>query len=66
MTKKIDMQKSTVSTWHRKNRSRIRITQPDGNSVVLNFKTQAELDAFADKVLDLLEALADDPHDENE
>ena len=31
MTKKMDMTKATVKVWHRKNRSRIRITQPDGN-----------------------------------
>ena len=66
MTKKIDMQKATVTTWHRKNRSTIRITAPDGNGVVLNFKTQETLDAFVDKVLDLLETLDDDPYDENE
>ena len=66
MTQKIDMQKATVTTWHRKNQSSIRITAPDGNSVVLNFKTQETLDAFADKVLDLLEALDDDPYDETD
>ena len=66
MQKKIDMQKATVTTWNRKNRSRLRIIQHDGNGVVLNFKTQEQLDAFADKVLDLLEALDDDPYDENE
>ena len=65
MPKKIDMQKATVTTWHRKNRSRLRITQPNGKSVVLDFKTQEQLDKFADKVLDLLEML-DNPLDESE
>ena len=65
MPKKIDMQKATVTTWHRKNRSRLRITRPDGKSVVLDFKTQEELDTFADKVLDLLEML-DNPLDDDE
>ena len=66
MPKNIDMQKATVTTWHRRNRSRIRIIQPDGKSVVLNFKTRETVDLFADNVLDLLEALDDDPYDENE
>ena len=57
MAEKIDMQKATVTTWHRENRSRLRITQPDGKSVVLNFRTPEQLDTFADKVLDLLETL---------
>ena len=65
MPKKIDMQKASVTSWFRKNRSRIRITQPDGNNVVLDFKTQEQLDKFADVVLDLLEML-DNPLDENE
>ena len=53
----VDMQKATVTTWHRENRSRLRITQPEGKSVVLNFRTPEQLDQFADKVLDLLEML---------
>lgn len=64
MPKKIDMQKATVTTWYRKSRSRLHITQPNpkGNpkSVVLHFKTPEQLDAFADKVLDLLDMLDDE------
>ena len=60
MPKKVDMQKATITKWYRKNRSRLRIAQPDGKGVVLVFKTQEQLDAFADKVLDLLEQLEAD------
>lgn len=66
MAKKIDMQKATLKTWHRKNRSRIRITRPNGEEIILEFKTHAQLDAFADTVLDLLDSLDDDPYDETE
>ena len=66
MSKKIEMQKVTVKVWHRKNRSRLIITQPNGKAVVLDFKSQETLDTFADTVLDLLDALDDDPLDEND
>ena len=68
MAKKIDMQKASVTTWYRKSRSRLRITQPNAKgkpkSVVLDFKTPEQLDKFADTVLDLLEIL-DDMYEEN-
>ena len=60
MPKKIDMNKATVTTWHRKNRSRIRITRPNGKAVILEFKTQETLDLFADTVLDLLDVVEAD------
>ena len=66
MSKKIEMQKVTVKVWHRKNRSRLIITDPDGKAVVLEFKSQETLDTFADTVLDLLDSVADDPYDETE
>ena len=66
MAKKMDMTKASVKVWYRKNRSRIRITQPNGKAVVLEFKSQETLDTFADTVLDLLDSVADDPYNENE
>ena len=67
-SKKIDMQKATVITTQKKNRSRIRITSPNGKgkpkTVILEFRTQDALDIFGDAVMGLLEDVEYDPIDE--
>ena len=65
MAKKIEMTQARITTWHKKNRSRICIAVPNGKGkpkkVVLEFKTQERLEIFGDAVMGLLDEVEYDP-----